>query len=336
MTAAEAVLQVVGRRGRRHGGGALSALRGDRGRPVGLLDRGDLRERDQTRRARNRQVLQRLDGRRRVGDGQVDRERRLVDLDGADRAGLHRVVDECADRDLRQAELRGGILVDRDGDIREGCREVARDLADPVRIGHGVDDRGGRLLEGRLVGSRDIDLDVGRAEPAAAGGDRDLADVLEIGQRVLHVLADGDLVGVGIGGHRVGDAAAAAGERVPQGRSARADRGLHGLDAVDGQQRVLDLLGRGILRLQARRGTDLLRHREGVLPRVAEEVGLHERRHGDRADEHQHREAERDPGVLQGPVQDRDVRLLQARSAEPRGPPGRPRRRSRRAAACRA
>ena len=63
------------------------------------------------------------------------------------------------------------------------------------------------------------------------------------------------------------------------------------------EQRVLDLLRRGVLGLEARRGADVLGHREGVLAGVAEEVRLHERRDGDRADEHEHREAERDPRV---------------------------------------
>ena len=59
-----------------------------------------------------------------------------------------------------------------------------------------VDDVIRRLLQGRGVGRGDVDLDVARAEPAAAAGDGDRAGVVELGDRGLHLFAERDLVGV--------------------------------------------------------------------------------------------------------------------------------------------
>ena len=84
--------------------------------------------------------------------------------------------------------------------------------------------------------------------------------------------------------------------------------------------------GRGVLGLEARRGADVLRHREGVLPRVAEEVRLHERR--ERRSVPTSTSTAR-PSVtqecLQRPAQDRQVGLLQAARRGVRAPRGRSR-----------
>ena len=160
----------------------------------------------------------------------------------------------------------------------------------PSASDDGVDDGIRRLLsvsESGAVTSISMSLE---PKPPPAAATVIVAGVLEVGDRGLHLFAERDLVGVGVGRDGVGDAAAAAGEGVAQRRAARADRDLHGLDALDLEQDLLDLLGCGVLGLQARGGADVLGHRERVLARVAEEVRLHERRDRDRADEHEHGE----------------------------------------------
>ncbi len=66
-------------------------------------------------------------------------------------------------------------------------------------------------------------------------------------------------------------------------------------------------------RLEARADRELLRHLEGVLPRRAEEVRLHERRQREGADEDEPGDHERHDAVLQRPLDDRQVAALQAR-----------------------
>src|SRR5690606_25936494 len=131
--------------------GALAALRRDRGRADGLFDGRDLLERDRAGGARHGQLTQLVERRGRLRGGEVDRQRRVVDLDGADALRLHRARDEGADGDLREAELRGRVAVDGHGDVREGRGEVAGDLSDTLLALDGRDDGIRRLGERRGV-----------------------------------------------------------------------------------------------------------------------------------------------------------------------------------------
>ena len=305
--------EVVRRRCDRDGRRALTALGGDRGRALGLLDRRDLLQRDRPGRGRNLQVAQLLEGRGRVGGIEVDGDRGVIDLDRADRLRLHGVGDQGAHGDLRQAALGGRIPIDHHGDVGQRRRQVAGHLADAVEIAGRSDDVVGRLLQRRRIGGGDVDLDVARAEPPTAGsGHDDVAGIREVSDNIGDLFAESHLIGVLVGGDRVGDARAAAGERVVQRRTGRADRYLHGVDAVDVGEGVLDLLGGGRLGLEARSRTDRLADRERVLARVPEEVRLHERGGRDRSSQHERREGQRHPRVAQRPAQDRQIALLQA------------------------
>ena len=305
-------VEVVGGRGDRDGRGALPALRRDRGRPLALFDGRDLVEAEHAGRGRDRQRLQRVDRARHGGCLQVELHGGAVEFDGADLPRLHRVRHERADRDLGEPERRGLVAVDGHGDVRQRRRQVRGDLPDAVLPVERLHDGVGRGVERLRVGCRHVDLDVARREAALTRGDGHGADIRQPVDGVRHVLPDAVLVSRGLGRDGVGDARGTAGERVADRGAGRPDRGLHGLDAGDSEDRLLDLLGGGVLGIQRRRRAELLADGERVLPAVAEEVRLHEGRGGERAAEHEHRDDEGHPRVAERPRQDRQVRPLQA------------------------
>jgi hypothetical protein len=146
--------------------------------------------------------------------------------------------------------------------------------------------------------SRSLDHDVDRVRAGGRGDVRglDRAGIRQRLERGEHVLLQRLLVGVRVGRDREADLVLAA---AAHAELAAADRGLHGLDPVDVEQRLLGLgrLVGGLLEVGA--GREGLGDRGDVLPGVAEEADVDQHEQGDRAREHEHRRAERQQAARQ-------------------------------------
>ena len=113
-------------------------------------------------------------------------------------------------------------------------------------------------------------------------------DAVEVGDRVADVLPDDRLVGVLVRRDQVGGGAAAA--AAEQRCGAAGTRREHDrFDAVDREQRILDVDRALGDRVEVGARGELLRHREGVLSGAAEEVDLEQGGQSEREDQQEHR-----------------------------------------------